>query len=258
MCSVAAGGSAGSGSQPRGRPSTHTYVRAHAYVRTHTYARTHTYVRTHTQTRVHSFSIAQTHIHKQHCSLTNTHTHTYAHTHSVAAGGPADSCGVRRGHRLVAVDGITLIGLRTAEIHELIKGPVGTTVNLAVEIDGVCLCVSVCFRDMASERDRERQRETERDRERVCVGERVCVFVESTNLSKGPSKLFIWILNLMVSLCLCLCVRVCMRLCVRIRVCVCMCAYMCVCMCACVCVCMCAKIHELVQGPVGTRTRGQP
>jgi len=51
----------------------------------------------------------------------------------VEPGGPADQAGVRRGALLLAVNGTSVSGLRTAAIHELIKGPVGSTLQLTIE-----------------------------------------------------------------------------------------------------------------------------
>jgi hypothetical protein len=55
---------------------------------------------------------------------------------SVAPGGPADRAGIRPGFRLLAVDNVKVDGSRTAHVHDLIKGPVGSTVQMTVAIDG--------------------------------------------------------------------------------------------------------------------------
>jgi hypothetical protein len=50
----------------------------------------------------------------------------------VARGGPAEGF-VQEGDRLISVDGVDVIGLRSQQVHELIKGPPGTRVVFAVE-----------------------------------------------------------------------------------------------------------------------------
>ena len=53
----------------------------------------------------------------------------------VTPGGPAELAGVRSGQRLLAVDDVGVVGMRVAQIHELIKGPAGSAVVLSVEYD---------------------------------------------------------------------------------------------------------------------------
>jgi len=55
---------------------------------------------------------------------------------SVAPGGPADRAGIRPGFRLLAVNDVKVDGSRTAHVHDLIKGPVGSTVQMMFAIDG--------------------------------------------------------------------------------------------------------------------------
>ena len=49
------------------------------------------------------------------------------------AKGPADEAGVRQGQTLTAIDGKSLQGLHIHQVHELIRGSVGSRVQLTVE-----------------------------------------------------------------------------------------------------------------------------
>ena len=53
----------------------------------------------------------------------------------VTPGGPAELAGVRSGQRLLAVEDVSVDGMRVAQIHELIKGPAGSPVVLSVACD---------------------------------------------------------------------------------------------------------------------------
>jgi carboxyl-terminal processing protease len=54
----------------------------------------------------------------------------------VKLGMPADGAGIRLGDRLVRIDDAPAAGLSVARAEELLRGPIGTTVVLAVERDG--------------------------------------------------------------------------------------------------------------------------
>ncbi len=52
-------------------------------------------------------------------------------------GGPAQKAGLRAGDRVVAVDGVSIVGRTNHEAISLIRGPAGTQVTLLIEREGV-------------------------------------------------------------------------------------------------------------------------
>lgn len=55
----------------------------------------------------------------------------------VFEGGPAESAGLRKGDRVLAVDGVSVIGVSLYEAIGRIRGPAGTRVTLLIEREGV-------------------------------------------------------------------------------------------------------------------------
>ncbi len=55
----------------------------------------------------------------------------------VFEGGPADRAGLRKGDRVLAVDGVSIIGISLYEAIGRIRGPAGTQVTLLIEREGV-------------------------------------------------------------------------------------------------------------------------
>jgi len=55
----------------------------------------------------------------------------------VFEGGPADRAGLRKGDRVLAVDGVSIIGVSLYEAIGRIRGPAGTQVTLLIEREGV-------------------------------------------------------------------------------------------------------------------------
>lgn len=66
-----------------------------------------------------------------------------AYVKSVIEGGEAEKAGVRANDKLLTADGVSLAGFSTDMIGEIIRGPVGTTVNITVLRDGKELSFTV-------------------------------------------------------------------------------------------------------------------
>lgn len=59
-----------------------------------------------------------------------------AYVKSLVEGGQAEKVGIRAGDKLISADGVSLSGFSIEMIGEIVRGPVGTTVELTISRDG--------------------------------------------------------------------------------------------------------------------------